>query len=640
MPLQATSGAASYDAFGGGVPVEPNYIESVFSTFLYTGNGSTQTITNGIDLAGEGGLVWTKSRSNATSNIVFDTAMGGSSILVTNSTSAKITTSAPPYLTFNSNGFSFNKSAGGINQSPDTYASWTFRKQPKFFDVVTYTGNGVARTIAHDLGSVPGCIIVKRTDATRNWCVYHRSLGNTNQIILNSTAALESTALWNNTTPTSTVFSVNNDLDVNASGGTYVAYLFAHDAGGFGLTGTDNVISCGSFTTDGSGNATVDLGYEPQWLVNKATNNPQNWIITDNMRGMFASSQPQCLFANTSGEEITATNLRITSTGFTITGYAASQTSIYIAIRRGPMKVPTTGTEVFTPVAVNNTNPVTYTSGFVTDTVIHKHRQLAFSSFLTSRIAGGRRSGLTDPGGNNNVVIAQWDRMTGAVLEPPGDAATTPNIAYMFKRSPGFYDVSYYLGNGTTQIVKHNLNVIPELIISSTTFSDGGLDLARYVYSAFLGQGINLRLNTTNASQTNTAIWQNTAPTASQFYVGDDANISGFPFYAHLFASCPGVSKVGSYTGTGTTLQINCGFTAGARFVLIKRTNSTGGWYVWDSARGIVAGNDPYLLLNSTAAEVTSTDYVDTYSAGFEISSTAPSAINASGGTFIFLAIA
>ena len=100
------------------------------------------------------------------------------------------------------------------------------------------------------------------------------------------------------------------------------------------------------------------------------------------------------------------------------------------------------------------------------------------------------------------------------------------------------------------------------------------------------------------------------------------------------------MSKVGSYTGTGTTQQINCGFTAGARFVLIKRTDSTGDWYVWDSTRGIVADNDPYLLLNSTAAEVTTTDYIDTYAPGFEISSTAPAAINASGGTFIYLAIA
>jgi len=126
------------------------------------------------------------------------------------------------------------------------------------------------------------------------------------------------------------------------------------------------------------------------------------------------------------------------------------------------------------------------------------------------------------------------------------------------------------------------------------------------------------------------------------FTVGSDnaTNASSSTYIAYLFASCPGVSKVGSYTGTGTTLSVNCGFTAGARFVLIKRTDSTGDWYVWDTARGIVSGNDPYLLLNSTAAEVTSTDYIDPLSSGFQISSSAPAAINANGGSFIFLAIA
>jgi hypothetical protein len=133
-----------------------------------------------------------------------------------------------------------------------------------------------------------------------------------------------------------------------------------------------------------------------------------------------------------------------------------------------------------------------------------------------------------------------------------------------------------------------------------------------------------------------------TAPTASVFTLGTSSstNGSGSTYVAWMWATCAGVSKVGSYTGTGTTLQVNCGFTGGTRFVLIKRTDATGDWYVWDSARGIVSGNDPYFLLNSVDSEVTNTDYVDTYSAGFEISSTAPSAINANGGSFIFLAIA
>ena len=108
----------------------------------------------------------------------------------------------------------------------------------------------------------------------------------------------------------------------------------------------------------------------------------------------------------------------------------------------------------------------------------------------------------------------------------------------------------------------------------------------------------------------------------------------------YLFASVPGVSKVGSYTGNGSSQTINCAFTTGARFVMIKRTDSSGDWYVWDSARGIVAGNDPYLALNSTAAEVTSNDSVDTDNTGFVVNQVAASNINVNAATYIFLAIA
>jgi len=100
-----------------------------------------------------------------------------------------------------------------------------------------------------------------------------------------------------------------------------------------------------------------------------------------------------------------------------------------------------------------------------------------------------------------------------------------------------------------------------------------------------------------------------------------------------------GVSKVGKYIGTGTTLSVDCGFSTGARFILIKR-QGTGGWYVWDTARGIIAGSDPYLLLNSTAAEVTGTDYIQPLASGFTVTSSAPAALNASGGSYLFLAIA
>jgi hypothetical protein len=148
-------------------------------------------------------------------------------------------------------------------------------------------------------------------------------------------------------------------------------------------------------------------------------------------------------------------------------------------------------------------------------------------------------------------------------------------------------------------------------------------------------------LNLTLAKDTDSNV-QTATPTATVLNLATGAytNASGSTYVTYLFATVAGVSKVGTYTGTGAAQTINCGFTGGARFVLIKKTSGTGSWYVWDSSRGIVAGNDPYLLLNSTAAEVTNTDYVDTASVGFEISSTAPSEINENGGSFIFLAIA
>jgi len=163
MPLQATSGAASYDAFGGGVVAEPNYIESCFSTYLYTGNSGTQTITNGIDLSTKGGLVWIKQRASDRGHVLVDTVRGATKFLTTcnsaavgNATDAEGTDTAR-VPSFTTSGFTLGADSATNSGS---MVSWTFRKQPKFFDIVTYTGNGSSKTINHNLGSVPGVMIV------------------------------------------------------------------------------------------------------------------------------------------------------------------------------------------------------------------------------------------------------------------------------------------------------------------------------------------------------------------------------------------------------------------------------------------------------------------------------------------------
>jgi hypothetical protein len=626
---------------------DANFVEDVFSTTLYSGTGAAQTITNGVDLSGKGGLVWIKSRTDAQNHRLVDTIRGATKS-IRSSQALTEQTEVSGLTSFSSTGFSLGSDIAYNQASPSTFASWTFREQPKFFDVVTYTGTGSATTIAHNLGSVPGCIIVKRTDTTADWQCYHRSLANTQYLVLNSTAAVDTGATrWNSTTPTSTVFSIGTDTTVNASGGTYIAYIYAHDAGGFGLTGTDNVISCGS--SDGSA---VNLGWEPQWLLYRSSNFTDDWHIIDNMRGAAVGAPTYAtwanLNANSSAAETSVTgsagnpNVRFTSTGFILGAIAGD--AIYIAIRRGPMKVPTTGTSVFSPLARTGTGAsATVTGvGFAPDLVVPKAKSNNSSIGWWDRLRGPLRK-IISTGTEAEISVVDsltgFDVMDGFKVGPDGSYDINYTVDYInwcFKRAPGFFDEVCYTGTSANTTQAHNLGAVPELIIVKARSNTTNW----YVYVAALGNNAALELQDTSAS--GPGQWNTTSPTTTVFSLGTGSSVngSGYTYVAYLFATCPGVSKVGSYTGTGTTLQINCGFTAGSRFVLIKRTDSTGAWYVWDSARGIVAGNDPYLLLNSTAAEVTSTDYVDTFSSGFEISSTAPAAINASGGTFIFLAIA
>ena len=636
--MQGAAGAAGGDVLG---------VEDVFSTWLYTGQGTAtvMTVDNGIDLTGEGGMVWLKARSTAFPHEVTDTVRGTRKAIRSDSTAAQVTNG--DLGEFTSSGFKVGGPGSGGFQVGigDTYASWTFRKAEKFFDVVTYTGTGSAQNIAHSLGSVPGCIIVKRTDTTSNWAVYHISNGITYWQALNTTDPKmpESGTFWNATTPTSTVFSVGTDPAVNASGGTYVAYLFAHDAGGFGDSGNESVIKCGTVNIGGSGTFDVNLGWEPQWVLFKyaggGAGSTPNWYMSDNMRG-FNMSAFTYLWSNTSAAEVTlsgegrfvpyATGFKSTSSSFNAGDY------IYIAIRRGPMKTPTDATKVFA-VSSPATGTYTTTTNFPIDSAIVKSRSTVADWYMMSRMTGNTKY--------LNTTSTAAESTTAGAFNIDSNVTFTQNLVvtnplnYIFRRAPGFFDVVAYTGTGSTLNVNHNLGVAPELIITKNR-SSGVTNWA--AYSAALGNTQGLYPNAPNATST-LGWWNNTSPTSTVFTVtGTDISVnqSGSGHIAYLFATCPGVSKVGSYTGTGTTLNIDCGFAAGARFVLIKRTDDVGDWYVWDTARGIVSGNDPYLLINSTAAEVTSTDYIDPLASGFQITSTAPAAINASGGSFIFLAIA
>ena len=245
---------------------------------------------------------------------------------------------------------------------------------------------------------------------------------------------------------------------------------------------------------------------------------------------------------------------------------------------------------------------------------------------------GGRGAGAfavagNGPGGGVSVGSGTLVNWSGSTF-----------INHFFKRAPSFFDEVCYTGTGANTTQAHNLGAIPQLIIvkgrSGAT--------AWQVYSSALANTEYLVLNTTAAKATGATRWNSTTPTSSVFSLGtaSEVNTSAATYVAYLFATCAGVSKVGSYTGNGTTQTIDCGFTGGARYVLIKRTDSTGDWYVYDTVRGMSTLTDPYLLVNTTAAEVATLGSVTTVSTGFALNSAILAAINVNAGTYIFLAIA
>jgi hypothetical protein len=202
-----------------------------------------------------------------------------------------------------------------------------------------------------------------------------------------------------------------------------------------------------------------------------------------------------------------------------------------------------------------------------------------------------------------------------------------------------------YTGNGVLgRTVNHSLSVAPEMMWVKERGVAGNWNVFHKDtpdYGGDGGAGANLNLNSSAAPTTSDAWWADTYPTASVFSVGDYlTNTNNGTLIAYLFATLDGVSKVGSYTGNGSSQNIDCGFSGGARFVLIKRTNLIGDWFMWDTERGIVSGNDPHLSLNTTAAQVTSDDSIAPVSSGFTVNQVSATNINVSSGEYIFLAIA
>ena len=608
-------------------------VAEVFSTHLYAGNAGSQTITNGIDLAGEGGMVWFKRRNGAVNHVIFDTerwtASSGNGLFPNLTNAAG---NINELTGFNSNGFGVTAS-GYINDSYDM-ASWTFRKKEKFFDVVTWTGDSSEdQTISHNLNSSVGLIITKKTNASGHWHTFHISKGNGGYGALNANDQFGTGAQWG---VTNTTFNADGGLANNATGDTYVAYLFADNSS---EDADDQMIKCGSYTGNGSVDGPeINLGWEPQWIIIKRSTAGAPWLMYDSMRGIDA-----LITADHDGAEnsiggvmdwvdLQATGFKIKAAG----GHINENTNnyIYMAIRAPMMVEPSAATDVFavsTEAAFSSDRLVS--AGFAVDAAISAQTGSSGAPHMTSRLTAGTwlSPDETSAEGSGNYWL--YDESLG-VKGTNAQYGSVTTVWNMWKRAKGYMDAVAYTGNATTgRTVPHSLSVIPEMIwVKRRSASSRWSVLHKDLTNA-------LKLNEDIAATAGNYI---TATSSTNFTVTSNAGLNAVneTYIAYLFATLAGISKVGNFVGNGSSQTISCGFSAGSRYILIKRTDAVGDWYVWDSARGIVAGNDPHLSLNSNTAQVTTDDSVDPANSGFIVNQVSATNINVSSGTYIFYAIA
>lgn len=600
------------------------WVDDVFSSWTYPGNGATQTITNGIDLAGKGGMVWVKDRTITNSHWIADTARGVGNGLFSNGTHANQNV-AVSVTGFNNNGFSLGSSAYvNNNTSSDQFIAWTFRNAPKFYthSVVAKSAGSNATVDLSTLGTV-GMVRVKRTDAIGSWYVWHRSL-TAGKLLIGETTAAEAT-LGHITVSGTTLTLVNGVI----ADGTYLVEAWAHD------TGADGLIQCGSFT-DASA---VTLGWEPQYVMFKRKDVAGDWRIVDTMRGFVATGNPQELYPNLTQAETSNGGVNITSTGFlsVITG-----TYAFLAVRR-PNKPPTSGTQVYNAIARTGTGAAATVTGvgFAPDLYMAKDRTQVMQNYVVDRLRGALPI-LTSTDTVAEVTATQ--RITSFNMDGVSLASFNPNdngqsyINHFFRRAPGVFSILCDTGTGSNKLETHNLGSIPELMIRKSRSGATQWE----VYFASLGNTNKLVLNSNAVAVTDATAWNSTTPTATQISIGTGANVntSSATYVTYLISSLNGISKVGHYTGNGTTQNIDMGFSAGCRFFLVKASSATGSWWIWDSVRGIVASTDFGLQLNSTSAETTSADAVDPFTGGISVVEEATCALNTNGIVYQYWGIA
>ena len=559
--------------------------------------------------------------------------------------------------------FNINEGVGVANTDGSQNSNVEVNDKTKI-SFITYSGTGFTTTVGHGLGVVPEFLFTRDTNNPSCWWIWHKDFPFASNYLQFSSSSLNSdTSIWNNTVPDSSVFNLGNDANVNGSGRAFMA---------FAMASVDGFSKVSSYTGNGSTNGpVVNTGFQPAFIMVKGSTVASQWNIIDNKRDTTNPASHK-LYANLSNAEAISDSLNFLSNGFEIIttdgGYNANgDTYIYIAFAgdessTAPVLADSFANKLYT--GTGSTQSITglgFSPNYVwmkqttfvdnhynMDSVrgaafrIHSNLTAAQNGPDTNRFTSFDTDGFTigsDPSVNQSgsgFVTWNWKANPVPTINTDGTIQSIVSA----NQAAGFSIVKY-TGNGVNaSTVGHGLSSEPEvIIIKSTTFASFWAVYNKYnTGSSGNPETEYVRLNSTNATATTSVYWGNTAPTSSVFSIGTDTDVnkSGETNIAYCFTSISGFSKMGSYTGDGTTTKtITTGFQP--NFVLIKITDGADNWVILDSARG----GSKNLKPNSDAAEATeSGTNVEFISTGFKLIGSGPGLgqVNGNGNDYIYMA--
>ena len=624
-------------AAGASAPFEDqDYQDYAFKMFPYTGTGSAREIElgYGMNLAGEGGLVWIKRRDGTGSQYMCDTESGVNKYHSPHTQTFQ--TSGGPVSEFTKTGFKLGGSTGNV--SGEEYIAWVFRNKTGFFKVLKYTGTGSSQDVAHGLGGQIGMVWVHNMSAAKDMVCKHRGLPFSSGYINVNGAVAASNDSGNRfgTRFDDGYFNPTTDPDTNDSGDDYIAYCWAHDVDAFGASGNkESIIVCQNYNGNGSTDGPQETyDWQAQYLMFKSSESNGNWEIIDTTRGVssIGSDKMLILRANGNGGEFEDNSTALINNGFKVHNPGGSNNSngnryIYMAIRKPDGRT-------------NSTQHLTGDFAAANTACVHIGQSSASSTapcFTTAMERPDLSIIKNYHGGTDHWWVGSramhYDKYIQLNANLPADHSLTEwdvwkgchnswnatNCGYIFNDCRSF-DSIIYRGTGSTHYVRHGMGVAPSMVwCKNLESSDSigawhkhGMQGANKTGYYKLDQAIGLASSTSQywgpPSEMEDHRWFRIDTSDLQ------VNQNGKYHIAMVFADVAGYTKSGGYSGT-TSSEQTCGFSP--RLIMVKGTHSDTNWMWFDTVRGIASGNDSAKALNSTDDETTNADWVDVSSTGW-----------------------